>query len=66
MEFKVFSPEEFDRIEDAWKKLQYGSEMTAFQLYDWYKNINALYFREKQKIFSANGYMFLLKKTANL
>lgn len=49
MDIKVFSPEEFDKIEYAWKKLENGPDMTAFQLYDWYKNINALYFKEKTK-----------------
>lgn len=51
MDIKVFSPEEFDKIEYAWKKLENGSDMTAFQLYDWYKNINPLYFKEKTKNF---------------
>lgn len=49
MEIKVFSPREFDKIEYSWKKLECGPDMTAFQLYDWYKNINALYFKEKTK-----------------
>ena len=35
MDIKVFSPEEFDKIEYAWKKLENGPDMTAFQLYDW-------------------------------
>ena len=49
MDIKVFSPEEFDKIEYAWKKLENGADMTAFQLYDWYKNINDLLPKERIK-----------------
>lgn len=49
MRITSFSPEEFDRLEGAWRSLEDGKDMTGFQLYDWYRNINRLYFRERAK-----------------
>lgn len=49
MEVKIYSPAQFDDLESAWRVLEDGSEMTAFQSYDWFKNINNLYFRERIK-----------------
>ena len=33
---------DFKQLEMYWKKLENGNDMTVFQLYDWYKNINQL------------------------
>ncbi len=49
MKLKVFKPEDFKKLETAWKTLEVGEDMTAFQMYDWCKNINALYFKERTK-----------------
>lgn len=45
----VYQPEEFDGLETHWRTLERGSDMTAFQSFDWYRNINSLYKLEKVK-----------------
>lgn len=49
MKVLAFGPKDFDKIESYWHKLEVGNDMTAFQLYDWYKNLNNLYFKEHMK-----------------
>lgn len=46
---KSFDPENLNNLENQWRYLENGSDMTVFQSYDWYKDINALYFKEKIK-----------------
>lgn len=46
---EVFTPEQFDLLHDCWKQLESGEDMSIFQTYDWFKNINALYFKEHTK-----------------
>jgi hypothetical protein len=49
MNIYEYTPENFNKLESYWKKLERGGDMTAFQLYDWYFYINQLYFKEKTK-----------------
>ena len=49
MEIKVFTPNEFNKLESVWKQLESGLDMTVFQHYDWYKYVNDLYDKEKAK-----------------
>lgn len=49
MKIQEFYPANFSEMETYWKKIEDGKDMTAFQLYDWYKNVNTLFFREKTK-----------------
>lgn len=49
MKITEFSPEEFDKLEKAWKCLEKGIEMSWFQTYDWYKIINKHFMAEKKK-----------------
>ena len=44
-----FGPEHFNLLQDKWKYLESGCDMTIFQTFDWFKNINALYFKEPTK-----------------
>lgn len=39
----------FDRLEVYWRNLECGKDMTAFQSFDWYRNINSLYQLERVK-----------------
>lgn len=58
MEIETFSPQEFGNLEAYWKQLESGDDMTVFQQYNWYKNVNALYFKEKAKECLEDGYTF--------
>ena len=49
MQIKIYSPREFSALESDWKTLETGSDMTVFQSYDWFVNINNLYFKEHIK-----------------
>ncbi|MBE7065538.1 MAG: GNAT family N-acetyltransferase [Ruminococcaceae bacterium] len=49
MKIKEFYPSNFSELEPYWKKIENGKDMTGFQLYDWYRNVNTLFFREKTK-----------------
>lgn len=49
MNIRVYTPKQFAELEQPWKQLEYGKDMTVFQLYDWYKQLNKLYFREHTK-----------------
>lgn len=60
LQIKTYSPKHFEELENAWKALEKGSEMTAFQQYNWFKNINALYFREHiKKVFRKWRYILV-------
>lgn len=37
MNIRVYTPKQFAELEQPWKQLEYGKDMTVFQLYDWYK-----------------------------
>ena len=45
MKIHAYDPDGFSDLQEAWEYLQCGSEMTAFQLYNWYLHINHLYSR---------------------
>lgn len=47
MRISTFSPENFTELEKYWKPLEDGNDMTVFQQYDWYVNINQLYLNER-------------------
>ena len=49
IEIKVVPYTKLAELEKEWKDLECGAEMTAFQLYDWYKNINNLLNKERTK-----------------
>lgn len=49
MKITEYLPEEFDKLESAWKKLEKGVEMTWFQTFDWYKIVNRHFMAEKKK-----------------
>lgn len=44
-----YSADELDQIETWWRSLECGADMTAFQSFDWYKNLRALYKQERIK-----------------
>lgn len=46
MEVFSISASNFNEVEKYWKPLENGPDMTVFQLYDWYKNVNQLYLDE--------------------
>ncbi len=37
---KLFTQNDFDKIKEYWKRLENGSDMTAYQKYDWYYHLN--------------------------
>ncbi|MCQ2744733.1 MAG: GNAT family N-acetyltransferase [bacterium] len=49
MKISEFRPKDFDKIENAWKTLEKGVEMTWFQTYEWYKIVNKHFLMEKKK-----------------
>lgn len=49
MQITTYTPKQFNKLEEAWRQLETGKDMTVFQKYDWFKNINELYFRERIK-----------------
>lgn len=40
---------EFDELKEYWLSLESGKDMTAFQSFNWYRNINSLYLAERVK-----------------
>lgn len=60
MKISEFSPQEFEKLEAAWKTLEKGLEMTWFQTYDWYKVINRHFIAEKKKAPFRSGTYVLL------
>lgn len=46
---KGYGPSQYDQLKMQWRMLETGDDMTIFQSFNWYKNINALYFKEKTK-----------------
>lgn len=46
---KDYSNAELSQLEDVWRELESGSDMTAFQSYDWYWSLHQLYPRERTK-----------------
>lgn len=49
MKITEFSPQEFEKLEEQWKILEKGIEMTWFQTYEWYKIVNSHFIAEKKK-----------------
>lgn len=47
MQIHEYTPSQFENLELHWKRLEKGSDMTAFQTYEWFKNVNKLYYQEK-------------------
>jgi hypothetical protein len=46
MKINEYSPAQFDCLESDWKKLEKGKDMTPFQSFDWFRNVNRLFFSE--------------------
>lgn len=46
---KVYVPTEFEQLQDVWELLEKGDEMTYFQSYRWYKQINRHFMQENAK-----------------
>jgi hypothetical protein len=46
MEIISVNATNYSELEKYWRTLENGPDMTAYQLYDWYKNINQLYLDE--------------------
>lgn len=42
-------PDAFERLEPHWRSLEKGSDMTVFQSYDWYHQINIISQKERTK-----------------
>ena len=50
-------------LESFWRDLEKGADMTAFQSFDWYKNLAALYQQEQTKnLFRKHRYILVLKE----
>lgn len=57
-----YPQENFEELEYDWKELENGTDMTAFQSYEWYRNICAMYRRERTKnLFRSNRYIKVSK-----
>lgn len=46
MDIISFNVSEYSKLEQHWRVLEKGKDMTVFQLYDWYRNVNQLYINE--------------------
>lgn len=44
-----YTPQDFGKLEEQWKILEKGVEMTWFQTYEWYKIVNSHFIAEKKK-----------------
>ena len=49
MRIVEYNPNNFTDIEQEWKALESGDDMTVFQSYKWYQWLNMSYFKEKTK-----------------
>ena len=49
MYIKEYDPNQFIELKEYWLQLENGKDMTAFQHYGWFENINNLYFKEHIK-----------------
>jgi len=46
MKITEYSPSQYESLGPAWRSLETGKDMTAFQSFDWFRNINHLYHSE--------------------
>ena len=61
MKVLEYTPKEFAQLEPYWRQLEIGKDMTAFQSYDWYCNVNRLYSLEHMKrLFRKWRYLLVL------
>lgn len=66
MKIKEYDPSNFNDLKDYWLQLENGNDMTAFQHYGWFKNINDLYFKEHiKKLFRVWKYFVVLDDNDN-
>lgn len=49
MEVEFYLPKQFENLKSDWERLQKGSEMTAYQSFEWHASLNKLYGSEKVK-----------------
>lgn len=62
MQIREFSPKQFEELKKYWLQLENGKDMTVFQHYGWFKNINELYFKEHvKKLFREWKYFVVLE-----
>lgn len=55
------SSDEFCQLQTHWRYLEQGADMTAFQSYDWYKELNLLYRKERAKnLFRTWRYLLIM------
>ena len=65
MQITTYSPKQFKELESSWRLLEKGSEMTVFQSFDWFKNINELFFRENIKKIARKWVYYLVSDENN-
>ena len=60
IEITEYTPETFWKLKEKWHLLEQGKEMTAFQKYHWYQNLNELYKKERVKKVCGRKWVYLL------